>query len=356
MTGPDVPVPRARVLVTGAGGAAAVAIARSIAPFHDVIAADIDPVAVGLYLAPPEDRWLLPRGDDQAFLPALLDAAVRSRADLVIPTVDTELTKVADARDAFAGQGIALLVELPATLATCLDKAALMQACADTVEVPGTVVLGPDTTDAELHALGAPFIVKPRRGAGGRGFAVLAGIAELAPYPRDGSWLVQELLPGEEYSIDVLARPDGHIVAAVPRSRDKVDSGIAVAGRTVEDPQLVAYGRAVAQAIGATGVVNVQVRRARDGSAKLLEVNPRFPGSMPLTMAAGVDMPRLAVAAALGAHLPDTIGFTETAVVRHWTEVAVPIAEYRAIATAAAVSGTVDSLAEIPVPVVAGRP
>ena len=36
------------------------------------------------------------------------------------------------------------------------------------------------------------------------------------------------------------------IVAAVPRRRDKVDSGIAVAGRTVADPALEQFGRVVA--------------------------------------------------------------------------------------------------------------
>ena len=84
--------------------------------------------------------------------------------------------------------------------------------------------------------------------------------SQLVSLPTDASYLAQEFLPGTEYSIDVLARPDGHIVAAVPRTRDKVDSGIAVAGRTVKDERLQEFGRRVAQAVGATGVINVQAR------------------------------------------------------------------------------------------------
>ena len=122
--------------------------------------------------------------------------------------------------------------------------------------------------------------------------------------------------------------------SAVPRSRDKVDSGIAVAGRTVADPRLVDFGRRVAGAIGVTGVVNVQAKLDHAGEPALLEVNARFPGTMALTQAAGIDMPLLAVRAALGAELPDHLDFTEIAVVRHWTEQAVPVAEYGSVASA----------------------
>ncbi|RMB60205.1 ATP-grasp domain-containing protein [Tessaracoccus antarcticus] len=316
------------ILVTGAGGAAAVTLIRALCEQHTIIAADMDPFAVGLYLVPAGQRVLLPRGDDPGFVTALLREARERGVDLVIPTVDVELPGVSAAADDFAETGIRLLVESPATLDQCLDKWALVQACAPTVRVPVTVVLDEDVTSATLEALGTPFIIKPRRGAGGRGFAVIDNESMLEGHPRDGSHILQEFLPGEEFSIDVLARPDGHIVAAVPRLRDKVDSGIAVAGRTVHDDGLIAFGRSVAEAIGVVGVVNVQVRRARDGSAALLEVNPRFPGTMALTMASGINMPELAVDAIFGDPLPDSLDFTEIAVVRHWDEVVVPIAEY----------------------------
>jgi carbamoyl-phosphate synthase large subunit len=327
----DVRQSRATVLVTGAGGAAAVTLIQALTPDYTVVAADMDPLAVGLYLVPAEQRVLLPRGDDPGFVRTLLTAARAAGADLVIPTVDVELLTVSRAAADFAEHGIRLLVESPATLERCLDKWALMQACDGIVRVPRTVLLQESTSQEELAALGEPFIVKPRFGAGGRGFAVIENVDAAADLARDGSLILQEFLPGEEFSIDVLARPDGHVVAAVPRRRDKVDSGIAVAGRTVHDPALIAFGRAVAEAVGVTGVVNVQTRQAVDGGPALLEINARFPGTMTLTRAAGVDMPRLAVEAALGGSLPDSLDFVELAVVRHWADVVVPVAEYAVV-------------------------
>lgn len=323
------------VLVTGAGGAAAVTVLRSLSGRATLVAADIDPVAVGLYLVPAQRRVLLPRGDDPAFVPTLLHCAIEHGVDLVVPTVDSELYGVAAARAEFAAHGIDVLVEDTATLETCLDKLTLVQRCAETVRVPRTLVVDEDSTVEQLGAtLGTPFIVKPRQGAGGRGFAVVATEADLAGTPHDGSTIAQELLPGDEYSIDVLGAPDGRVVAAVPRRRDKVDSGIAVAGRTVADPVLEDFGRAVAAAIRVVGVVNVQAKLDAAGRPALLEVNARFPGTMALTQAAGIDMPLLAVAARRGQELPDRLGFREVAVVRHWCEIAVPVEEYAVVEAA----------------------
>lgn len=316
------------VLVTGAGGAAAVTLIQALRGDHRVIAADVDPLAVGLYLVPAVQRVLVPRGDDPSFVEALLATAHSYGADLVIPTVDVELLPVAEAVARFAERGIRVLVESASTLGRCLDKYELMTRCAETVRVPRTVLWGPQTTDEQLASLGAPLIAKPRRGAGGRGFAVYDSAEVALLPPRDQSYILQEYLPGEEFSIDVLARPDCHVVAAVPRRRDKVDSGIAIAGRTVSDGGLVAFGKAVAEVIGATGVVNVQARRTADGTPALLEVNARFPGTMALTRAAGVDMPRLAVKGAFGGRLPDAMDFAEVAMVRHWADVDVPINDY----------------------------
>ncbi len=50
--------------------------------------------------------------------------------------------------------------------------------------------------------------------------------------------MLQEYLPGEEFSVDVYVRCDGIVVGAVPRERMKVDSGIAVASRTVNSPEV----------------------------------------------------------------------------------------------------------------------
>ncbi len=325
------PADRARVLVTGAGGPAAVTLLRSYVERREVtvLAGDIDPMAVGLYLVPEGQRHLLRRGDDPRFVDHLIDLCARQSVDVLIPTVDSELLPLARRRADLAAAQVTLVCPSEATLAVCLDKVALARACTGVVPVPRTAVLD-GTFDPAKWPL--PVICKPRSGSGSRGVVVVEAPWQWTGLSRAGELLVQEFLPGEEYSIDVLAGPNGDIVAAVPRSRLKVDSGISVAGRTLRDSELEGLGRAVSTAIGLVGVANVQARRDATGRAALLEVNPRFPGAMVLTVGAGIDMPRLVLDAALGRPLPaGPLPFEEIAVVRYWEERFVPVSELGAL-------------------------
>lgn len=323
---------RARVLVTGAGGPAAVAFLRAVdGPGVELWAVDIDPYAVGLYLVPRERRRLVPRGDDPAFVDTVAELCRRAGVDVLVPTVDSELLPLCRRRSEFEDAGTVVLAPTVATLERCLDKWDLVRTCAPLGVAPATALVD-DAFDATSWAY--PAIVKPREGSGGRGVARVDSPADLAAVARDGSHIVQGYLPGVEHSIDVLAYRDGRVAAVVPRSRLKVDSGIAVAGRTERSAELVELGRRVAEAIGLTCVANVQAKAGPDGVPRLLEVNPRFPGSMPLTIAAGVDMPSLALADALGLQVPTDVDFREVAMVRHWEDIVLDADEFGALSDA----------------------
>ena len=76
----------------------------------------------------------------------------------------------------------------------------------------------------------------------------------------------------------------------------------------------------------------VQAKGAVGGEPALLEVNARFPGTMPLTIAAGIDMPALAVREALGTTLPDgPLPFEDIAMVRYLEERFLPFSEIEAM-------------------------
>ena len=190
--------------------------------------------------------------------------------------------------------------------------------------VPLTVPAGPEAlaTDWEF-----PVFAKPRQGAGSRGVRLVPDADALRALPEDQDLIVQEFLPGEEYSVDVIADAAHRVVAAVPRTRARVDSGVAIAGRTVHDRELEDAAARIAEAIGLVGVANVQLRRDRSGRAVLLEVNPRFPGALPLTIAAGVDIPSLVVDLFLGRELPERLPFREIATVRFLEDIILDLGE-----------------------------
>lgn len=313
-----------RVLVTGVGGPAGVAVLRSLLKRSDVevYAGDMDGWASGLYLVPAERRRILQPGLSPDFVDGIRQLCVDDQIDVVISTVDVELPPLAARRDDLGGAVLAAPSE--ATLAVTLDKWELAQRCAPLLRTPVTRLLNADGVALRWVY---PVIVKPRRGAGSRGVRLVPDRATLTAMEPDEALIIQEHLPGDEFSVDVLADADGNVVAAVPRTRTRVDSGVSIAGQTVHDPALEDTAAAVARAIGLRGVANVQLRRDSDGIPALLEVNPRFPGALPLTIAAGVDMPSLVLDLALGVAIPKKLEFADLANVRYLEDVFVPPGE-----------------------------
>lgn len=307
-----------RILITGAGGAAAISVWKSLDAQHELHMADMDPLASGLYLVPADRRLIIPRGDSAELVPALFEACKARGIEALLPTVDAELAPVAAEQARFAAIGVQLPISPVDCLRICRDKQLLMEAVKGKVPIPENEPLTEAVAD---RVASFPRLIKPRSGAGSRGVAKINSRDDLSAVPKDGSYLLQEFLPGEEYSVDVYVARDGRVVGAVPRERMKIDSGIAIVSRTLNLPEVIQSAVKTAEIIGIRGTANVQFKRASDGVFKLLEVNPRYPGTLPLTGAAGIDMPRLMADELMGKRLPDGLmPFRELMVVRYWTE------------------------------------
>ena len=315
-----------RILITGGGGAAAISLLKSYKK-HDytLFVADIDPMAAGLYLVPASNRLIIPRGDDPSFIGQMKELAKRHAIDVFIPTVDSELFESADHRADFEKNGTSVMVAPADALATCLDKYLLMQEAEDIIPVPKTAVLDESFS---LDGWSLPLIAKPRSGSGSRGIVLVKSADQLDHISLKGDYIVQEFLPGEEYSVDTLCDMDGKVLAAVPRERMKIDSGIAVAAKTVKHPELIDYASKIAEHLGLTFTSNVQFRFSSDGVPKLLEINARFPGTMPLTVSAGIDMPLLSMKMIEGeVFKKEDLDFSEIAVVRFLEEKNIELSE-----------------------------
>lgn len=318
-----------RILITGAGGPSAVSVWKSLSKEHDIYMADMDPCAAGLYLVPENRRFLIPRGDSPVFIPQLVALCQQKKIEILISTVDAELSVIAEHRHQLETLGVIVPLSSLDALKTCRDKYALLSLCQKTGYTPTFALY---SSELSLDEFPFPCFVKPRRGAGSVGAVVIHNQQALEQIPNDSSYLIQELLPGEEYSVDVYIHSDGRPIAAVPRLRMKVDSGIAVAAQTRIIPQLATMALEIAQLVGIKYVANIQFKADKQGQFKLLEINPRFPGTLPLTAAAGVDMPQLLINDVLGKPFDSTLlSYKEIMVVRYWTEHFLPISEWNAL-------------------------
>jgi len=261
---------------------------------------DTDPGCVGSYFS---DRfWEMPPLSGDGADEAVMEFCARERIVLLIPTRDGELAWFAERRERLAEAGTCVPVGNPDAVATCLDKLAFHDHCrALGIPTPPTA-LGVEDLEGER------FVVKRRRGAGGRELAVGLDRAAAARHAATlDEPIVQPLVGGVEHSIDVYVNRAGQVVDAAPRTRIRVHDGESTVTETVEAPELVDLAVRFAESLSLHGHLVLQ-GFAGDGEATLLECNPRVGGASTLGFHAGIDTPGWALAEAAGEAVEPRLG------------------------------------------------
>lgn len=221
----------------------------------------------------------------------------------VIPCSDSDLVRLDRHADELGRERLALPNR--GALAVFTDKAAT-RALAARLGVPtaeGGRLRAGESADALAERLGLPLVLKPEASyrVGDRQakrYAQIIRTAEelehvLASAP-PGHWLAEAFFEGDGVGVSVLAQAGRLRLAAQHRRLRTLSetggSSVRVAERT--DPALLRDVEALAQATELSGVAMFEFRRdPRCGRHVLIEVNPRFWGSLPLAVAAGADFP-----------------------------------------------------------------
>jgi carbamoyl-phosphate synthase large subunit len=251
-----------------------------------IVATDLKPNAPASFLADASE--LVPRVNDPQYIESLLDICARHKIDLLIPLIDTELQLLALHHQRFKDLGVTLLVSSFATNEICADKAKTSKFFQE------IGVFTPKVYDeSEIPNLDFPVIVKPSGGSSSVGVHCINNQAELeffTSYVKDA--IIQELIVGEEYTIDVLVDFEGKAISIVPRLRIETRAGEISKGLTVKNPALIAAAKHVVESLpGAIGCITVQCFLQSNGEIFFIEINPRFGGGYPLSYQAGADFP-----------------------------------------------------------------
>ncbi len=251
-----------------------------------IVATDLKTTAPAAFLADASE--LVPRIDDPHYIDSLLDICSRYKINLLIPLIDTELLLLSQHRQKFSDLGVKLLVSSTATNEICFDK----QKTSEFFEAIG--VKTPKLYElAEVEDRNFPLIVKPANGSSSVGVHRVANRQELeffSSYIENA--IVQDLIIGNEYTIDVLLDFEGKAISIVPRLRMETRAGEVSKGTTVKNPALIAAAKQVAESLpGAIGCITIQCFLQSNGDIFFIEINPRFGGGYPLAYQAGADFP-----------------------------------------------------------------
>jgi carbamoyl-phosphate synthase large subunit len=274
------------VLVTGAGGAAGVAVLRALSTAGvTTVAADPDPLAAGRHLADADTA--VPYASDPRFAANVVDAAVAHAVDAVICTVAEEMPTLSTVTDELAAAGVSMWLSPADAVETCIDKQRFSKAA----QSAGLPI--PPTALGTADGIPGPWIVKPRFGRGSRDVRRVDTADALDVALRDTpDPIVQTRSGGREFTVDVLVDRDGHVAGAVPRWRIETKAGISTKGETFSDERVTGLVHRTVAALVLEGALNLQgfVTDDPEVPVVLIEVNPRFSGGLPLSLAAGADL------------------------------------------------------------------
>jgi carbamoyl-phosphate synthase large subunit len=277
-----------RILVTGLGGPSGTNVVNYLPEGSVVAACDADPrkrqellrigkSSIRFFTVPHADKA-------DAYKRAVNEIIKRENIDVIIPNVDEELLVLSYRPEHFNAR---IIVSPYDTIKTCNDKMLLYQRVRDEPFCPEFVV-----TDKrqDLAVFGTEQVfMKPRKGRGSRGIGLFKNYVDIPEDKINTNNVFCEYLPGMEYTTDVLCNLEGEPIVIVPRKRLQTSRGTSMRGETVKHPDLEQKIKKLCIIFKFMGPANIQFKEARTGELKLVEINPRFSGGLPITAEAGAN-------------------------------------------------------------------
>ncbi|RMI07126.1 MAG: biotin carboxylase [Calditrichaeota bacterium] len=289
-----------------------VAVARSIVAARgdsvNLIGLAYDAIDPGLF-----DRELFragyllpyPREGRDALLRRLQTVQEKTPLDVLIPTLDSEMQNFAEIEGELKEMGVRMFIPSMEQIAARSKSNLAKLGEEHGFAVPQTVtVYDPGRLPAAADNLGYPLLVKGiyyeaylcHDLAQVQSYAAL--IARKWGYPI----LLQEYLEGEEFNAAAIGDGKGHLVGLLGMKKILLtDKGKGWAGVSIRNPRLEELTRQFVETTRWKGALEMETLLARrDGQLYILEINPRFPAWIYLSVAAGNNLPDLYVDLALG--------------------------------------------------------
>lgn len=304
-----------RVAVTGLNAVDSpgpgVAVIRGIRDCKDyeveIIGLSYEALEPGIYMDDIADRTYqipYPSAGSEALLNRLQYIHSKENIDVLIPNFDAELPNFIRLAGKLKDMGIHTFLPTPAQF-EAREKINLFKFCEkhNMVAPRDRVLYKAGELSVTATQFGYPLVVK------GKFYeATVCHTLEQATkafHKYESKWglpiIVQEFINGTEINVAALGDGTGKTISAVPmRKLFITDKGKAWAGVTLDDPGLVKLAERFIEATKWRGGFELEIMRSSDGKNYIMEINPRFPAWIYLTVGAGQNQPAALVKMALG--------------------------------------------------------
>jgi len=243
----------------------------------EVIGIDSDPKSFGLYKL--KKKYVVPCGDHPDFIDFIKGIVKNDACNAILSGPEEETISLSRNRSFFEEMDCTLLMPEYDDAIICADKTET-RLFFNKNGIPTPVTF----TDPE--SIIYPCLIKPRFGRGGTDVFRINSKNEFQfYYDKVKNPIIQELIQGEEYSVDILADRSGNALSIVPRLRIGIDSGISVKGVTVFDHEIITYCEQIVKKLRLFGPSCIQCIKNPEGIF-FFDINARFGGGSILSIKA----------------------------------------------------------------------
>lgn len=235
----------------------------------NLIGIDITDKSFGLYkvLKP----YIVPKYSEEGCFDVIENIIKTQKIDLIFPTINEGLLEWSKRKEYFKKKyNTDIVISNENVIDICTDKWKTYKFFYDNnIPTPKTSL----EMDFEL--------LKPRIGRGS------CGIYNKRNVSRDfnmSGYVSQEIVQGDEYTIDILCDFESNPVYIVPRKRIDIESGVSVKGVTVYDKKIIEYIKNIICKLKPIGIINIQCFK-NDNNINFIEINPRIAGGSSLSFA-----------------------------------------------------------------------
>ena len=320
---------RVTVLITAAGNAYMPGTCKSIKENGErdirLIGADMNKDDTILQMC--DTYYQVPRADSPEYVDSLLNICKKERVDVLIPIMSAELERLSENIDIFENNGTRVSVSELEQLKIANNKLVLL----DFLEKEGLPcprhmqINNIEDIDLAIKELGAPCVFKMNEGSGSRGMRIIDSsksrldiflhekpnsvyttVKDLKETLSEGKMPLMhamEYLPGEEYTVDILA-DKGDVKYSLCRRGLNVQSSIILDGIVEDRPEITRMCSEVASRLKLHGNIGFDIKEKSDGTPVIIECNPRATAGVSEFTASGVNLLYLCVKMLLGEPLP----------------------------------------------------
>lgn len=257
--------------------------------------------------------------DESEYVHFLLDVCREQDLKYIIPLTDLEIDVINRNRRLFNESGITLCMQSEKVLDIVRNKYKLYKYFENDNNVPSVkTCLLVDLDESMTY----PCIAKPYNGRSSEGLIRNASKEQVLAIADKGSYIIQEQIEGNVFTVDYCRSSESGTACAVPRQellRTKNGAGLTV--ETSCDENLIKLVSYIGCKLDVNGCVNMEFIK-NSGKYYLIDINPRFSAGISFSVMQGYDMVNNHVRCFTGEEIDGQIDITEHILIKKYQDVA----------------------------------